>query len=160
MNKLSCKELRDKGNELGIIVYGQTWSLALKFLYKSKPVTRTTLTKSEEVFILTKDEHKNLINLKLKQGKVTQLSLNFDSFVGSILKVKLIRLNKCKWSDSKFSCGFYMKNYFCYHVIALAVNEKLLEIPNEYKNIAIGAKPKRGRKKKTDVGGLRRQPIY
>ena len=51
-----------------------------------------------------------------------------------------------------------MKNYFCYHLIALAVNEKLLQIPLEYKNIAIGAKPKRGRKKKAVVGGKRRQP--
>ena len=71
----------------------QTWSLAWSFLYKSKTVTRTTLINSEEVFILTKDEHKNLINLKLIQGKLTQLSLNFDSFVGSILKVKLISAN-------------------------------------------------------------------
>ena len=46
------------------------------------------------------------------------------------------------------SCSYFMKNYFCYHLIALAVNEKMLEIPLEYKNIAIGAKPKRGRKKK------------
>ena len=46
-----------------------------------------------------------------------------------------------------------MKNYFWYHLIALAVNEKLLQIPLEYKNIAIGAMPKRGRKKKAVVGG-------
>ena len=39
----------------------------------------------------------------------------------------------------------------------LAVNEKMLEIPLEYKNIAIGAKPKRGRKKKATVGGKRLQ---
>ena len=40
-----------------------------------------------------------------------------------------------------------MKNYFCYHIIALLVNEKMVKIPTEYKNIIIGGKPKRGRKK-------------
>jgi hypothetical protein len=57
------------------------------------------------------------------------------------------------WSDSKCSCSYFLKNYFCYHLIALAVNEGLLEIPLAYKNIAIGAKPKHGRKPKAVVGG-------
>ena len=46
----------------------------------------------------------------------------------------------------------YMKNYFCYYVIALAVNEKLLGIPNEYKNIDTVPQPKRGRKNKSSFG--------
>ena len=46
------------------------------------------------------------------------------------------------------------KSIFLYHIIALSVNEKLVEIPNKYKDIAIGAKTKRGRKKKEVVGGL------
>ena len=41
--------------------------------------------------------------------------------------------------------SWYMKKN-CYNLIALAVNKGLLEIPTEYKNTAIGAKPKRGRK--------------
>ena len=88
----------------------------------------------------------------------SQTNLNFDSFVECIIKVKIIQLNNSKWSDSICSCSWYMKNYFCYHLIALAVNEGLVEIPNEYKNIAIGAKPKRGRKKKAIIGGKKRQP--
>ena len=51
-----------------------------------------------------------------------------------------------------------MKNYFCYHIIAVAVSEKLVLIPNEYKDIAIGAKKKRGRKSKAIIGWLMRQP--
>ena len=64
------------------------------------------------------------------------------------MKVKLIKFNSAKWEDSKCSCSYYLKNYFCYHLIAIAVNEKVLNIPNEYKNVPIEAKPKRGRKPK------------
>ena len=67
--------------------------------------------------MLTKDEHKHLINTKIVQGKLSQLNLKFDDFIESIKKVKLINLSVSK----------------------LAVNKGLLQIPTEYKNLAIGA---------------------
>ena len=39
-----------------------------------------------------------------------------------------------------------MQNYFCYHIIAVAAYEKLVEIPTESKNVPISQK--RGRKAK------------
>ena len=73
-----------------------------------------------------------------------------------VKKIKIINLNRDKWTESKCSCRWYLKNYFCFHVIALAVNEKLTEIPMDYKNIPIQSKPKRGRKPKA-ISALIRQ---
>jgi len=39
-----------------------------------------------------------------------------------------------------------MKNYYCYHLIVVATNTGLVNIPNKYKNGNISAKAKRGRK--------------
>ena len=34
----------------------------------------------------------------------------------------LINLNKDDWAKSKCSCGWFMKNYNCYHLIVVATN--------------------------------------
>ena len=39
-----------------------------------------------------------------------------------------------------------MKNYNCYHLIVVATNTGLVNIPNKYKNVNISAKANRGRK--------------
>ena len=39
-----------------------------------------------------------------------------------------------------------MKNYYCYHLIVVATNTSLVNIPNKYKNVNISAKTKHGRK--------------
>ena len=93
-------------------VDGDTWSLAYHALYTSIPIVRTTMINSEEFFILTKDEHKQLINLKIIQGKYHQISLDFDSFIESMTKIKIIRLIRSKWSDSICSCYYYMRTTF------------------------------------------------
>ena len=81
-------------------VDGETWSLARNSLYTSKPIVRTAKMNSEDVFIFTRDGYKNLIDLKVIQGKFTQITHDFDSFVDRVIRVKTICLNKSKWSDS------------------------------------------------------------
>ena len=88
-------------------VDGTTWTKAYHALYTETPIVKTTNIISEEVFILTKGEYKDLINLKVIQGKFSQIVLDFDTFVDSIKKLKIIRLVKSKWSDSKCSCSYY-----------------------------------------------------
>jgi hypothetical protein len=59
-----------------------------------------------------------------------------------------------KWEDepkvkdffSTCSCTWYLKHYSCYHLIAVATHEKLVQIPNEFKDLPLEAKPKRGRR--------------
>ena len=80
------------------------------------------------------------------------MKLNFDQFIESATKVKIIYLDRNNWAKSKCNRSWFLKNYFCYHIIALAVNEKLVEIPIEFKNIPIENKAKRGRKAKAKVG--------
>ena len=41
-----------------------------------------------------------------------------------------------------------MKNYFCYHIVAVAVDENLTEIPIRCQTAEIAKKKKRGRKPK------------
>ena len=53
-----------------------------------------------------------------------------------------------RWTLSKCNCWWFLKNYFCYHIIAVAEYEKLVEIPTVSKNVPISQKPKRGRKAK------------
>ena len=40
----------------------------------------------------------------------------------------------------------------CYHIFSVAVNERLLAIPSEFKNAKIGQKPRLGRKPKAKKG--------
>ena len=81
----------------------------------------------------------NLWNNKYSKAK----SLNFEGIVSSLQKVKLVSLNKLKWTSSKCSCAFYLKNYFCYHIVAVAVQEDLKTIPHRYQTKKIATKKKR-----------------
>ena len=72
--------------------------------------------------------------------------------------VHLIEINIENWAKSTCNCSWFLKNYKCYHVIAIAANEKLVDFPIEYKNVAIRGKEKRGRKSKAKKA-LERQDI-
>ena len=61
--------------------------------------------------------------------------MKVDSFINYFTKVRIIKLNNEAWAKSKCSCGFFKKNYNCYHLISMAANLKLTEIPNKYKLI-------------------------
>ena len=94
------------------------------------------------MYLLTKQEHSSLINLQIAKSSFDKLDISFNNFVQVVKKIKIINLNRDKWTESKCSCRWYLKNYFCFHVIKLAVDEKLTEIPMDYKNIPIQSKPK------------------
>ena len=76
------------------------------------------------------------------------LPLSFDTYVKYFEKVRLIRLNRTDWMLSTCNCWYFLKNYYCYHIIAVAANEKLVEIPVQNKEVPIKQKTKRGRKSK------------
>ena len=77
-------------------------------------------------------------------GYYKKMKLCFNDFMAYFKAVRLIKLNRC-------SCGWFLKNYYCYHLIAVAKNEGLVEIPLEFKDVRIEAKPKRGRKAKAKL---------
>ena len=53
-----------------------------------------------------------------------------------------------KWKDGDCTCPMFLKNYMCKHLLGIAIQCKLVHPPPEAKNLEIGTKQKRGRKKK------------
>ncbi|RNA05859.1 hypothetical protein BpHYR1_033558 [Brachionus plicatilis] len=58
-----------------------------------------------------------------------------------ICKDFVLTTTEDSWATSKCSCCYYLKNYHCYHLIVLAVNQELVTIPTRYISVAI--EPKR-----------------
>ncbi len=99
------------------------------------------------LFVLTKKEDKELIDARCARDRFDSYS-DFDKFVATCFKIKTINSNVSKWDECACSCVYYAKHYSCYHIIAIAVAKKLTSIPDKFKNVPIGQKPKRGRKPK------------
>ena len=75
---------------------------------------------------------------------------DFDTFktkIGSLHYKELNKLNT--WLHSKCSCQHWMKNYFCHHVIYIAVNHKLAQFLDIHMTIPIGQTRSVGRPKGT-----------
>ena len=127
----------------------KTWELA--FLYLSDD------EKSDEDKALIKRVNKTDNYIMSKRG--TRIDNNyiarryerfddFDELINCMKSLPVVTLKRESWTDSYCTCSYNLKNYFCYHVIALAANEGLVVIDNVHKKRAIGQKPSAGRKKK------------
>ena len=115
------------------------WTFAYDYLFEGG---QALIQKTNDVYICSKKEHKRLIIAKYILGKYHLMKCNFDDFVMHF-KVHLIKLN-----TENCNCSWFLKNYYCYHLVAIAANEKLVEIPLGYKNVSIAPKNKRGGKAK------------
>ena len=118
--------------------------MAYDFLYKGQGLIK----KGKSVYVTALKEYQHLIIPIYVNGKYDLMKCDFDSYIEYFRKVRIIKLDKENWAKSICSCSWYLKKYSCYHLIAVAAHEKLVEIPIEYKNVPLGAKPKRGRKAK------------
>ena len=45
------------------------------------------------------------------------MNFSFDQFIETATKVKIIYLDRNTWAKSKCNCGWFLKNYFFYHII-------------------------------------------
>ena len=80
---------------------------------------------------------------------------------GTCIKcVKKITLSRANWSNSKCICCYYLKNYYCYHVIVIAVNEHLVDIPTQYKTVEIERKLQTGRPQLAKQALVRQQNFF
>ena len=134
-------------------ITNDTWSLAYDFLFTGG---QAVIKKSKNLFICTRKEHEKLIHQHYVHSRYNLLKCTFDEFINYFKKVRLIKLDRDNWANSKCNCSWFLKNYYCYHLIAVAKNEKLVEIPITNKNVAIPHLKKRGRKKKCNKNGLER----
>jgi hypothetical protein len=126
-------------------VTDKSYELAFTYLVQEPVIKRIG---NSNTFICTNKEFSKYINNDLIKNKFEKLNLNFDELNLSINNVKIIDLNRSSWSDSKCTCSYFQKNYFCLHIVAIASNEKIIEIPIQFKNLRISRKSKPGRKPK------------
>ena len=106
------------------------------------------LDKQKDIFIVAKKENTHYITQNFIAGRYELMTIAFDDFIDYNMGVRIIKLDKENWVNSKCSCGWYSKNYNCFHLIVVAVNQKLVQIPIEFKDVPIERKAKRGRKAK------------
>lgn len=123
----------------------KSYELAFTYLVQEPVIKRIG---NSNTFICTTKEYSKHINNDLIKDKYEKLDLSFDELNLSISRVKRVQLNRSSWSDSKCTCSYFLKNYFCLHIVAIACNEKIIDIPVQFKNLKISRKSKPGRKPK------------
>lgn len=125
----------------------QSWKLASNFLDSDSSMIKRI--GSLDTFILLDKSQSCLINLDFINSRFNKLEsdkdLSFDKLVSFQRGLSKVFLDRKNWSNSRCSCIFFFKNYYCFHIIALAVNQKLLTMPLKYNNKAIAPKAKAGR---------------
>ena len=126
-----------------IKVEDETWILTYHYLF-TEPVGIILKFGETDVFRLSRD--RALIKKDLMK------IANFDDFVKCMLNVHEVKLVRGKWEESTCSCFNFNKHYNCFHVMAVAVTEKLLVIPHKFRACPINQKKKTGRPKKAKIG--------
>jgi hypothetical protein len=126
-------------------VTDKCYELAFTYLVNEPLIKRVG---SSETFIVTNKSMSSYINNDLLKDNYSKLKMSFDELNLSLANVKRVQLNRESWTNSKCSCSYFFKNYFCLHIVAIASNEKIIAIPIQFKNLRISRKAKPGRKKK------------
>ena len=92
-----------------------------------------------------KDEHRDKLII-FERLINNQCELNFDDLKVLIKNVSLVDLeNPWQTSTCTWTCKFFSKQYFCSHVIIVAVGLQLVTIPEHCENVNIGNLKKKGR---------------
>ena len=97
----------------------------------------------EDLYVLQASQSRYLFNTAVKW------STKNKAIVKSRLPTIVYLLVVIQWLHSKCSCQHWMKNYFCYHVIYIAVNHKLAQFLDIHMTIPIGQTRSVGRPKGT-----------
>jgi len=112
-------------------VPNKSWTMAYDFLHKGDGIIK----KGKNVFVGALKEYKDLIVPLYYNGKYDLIKSDFDSYIEYFRRVRIIRLDKEDWAKRSCSCTWYLKHYSCYHLIAVAAHENLVQIPNEFKEL-------------------------
>jgi len=73
----------------------------------------------------------------------------FDDYVSHVHTINYVSFVKQDWITSVCSCVFLAKNYYCHHIIGLAVHKGKAAYLDIHKQIPIGQSRPRGQPKKT-----------
>jgi hypothetical protein len=120
---------RGEGDKVEKIFYeapnvpNKSWTMAYDFLHKGDGIIK----KGKNVFVSALKEYKDLIVPLYYNGKYDLIKSDFDSYIEYFRRVRIIKLDRENWAKSSCSCSWYLKNYSCYHLIAVATHEKLVK---------------------------------
>ena len=133
-------EGKDKEFKEIVRVKDETWVLTDNFLYREgKGHIKKLIDK--DIFILTHDIA--LINDDFNNNNIQNLNfVGFDSFIECCKRVHIVSFNREIWAKSKCTCWYYLKKYHCYHIFVIAVNERLITIPIQYKILKLAKSPR------------------
>jgi hypothetical protein len=121
------------------------WPLAYTWIKENGMMFRY-LNAPGVCFIVTKQKYQHLITNFMNFLSAENLNFDFDSLNNIVSHVFVVTMDEKVWMNSKCTCYYYQKKYFCIHIICVAVNLNLVKIPPHCKNmVQIGEKPKRGR---------------
>ena len=123
-------------------------SFEYAFHFRSGQPIIKNFNKKKDEFIVCKKEFDSKSNELLFKYKYEKCSLSFDELYSKYDNIRKVTLNRQSWTNSKCTCNYFLKNYFCYHIVAVAVEENLADIPTRCQTAEIAKKKKRGRKPK------------
>jgi hypothetical protein len=106
----------------------------------------------QSTYVLARKEDKAKYFKGYVQGRYTISKMTFDILMDTMKSVHIIKLLRDKWEKSSCTCCYFLKNYFCYHLVAVAVQQNLHTIPFEYCTQLFQMNKKRGRKPKIKAG--------
>ena len=151
-NYVICNSFQDREGvkpfHEDINISDKTWEKAYQAFHMTEATISRVGSKNSNRFVFYKNDDEALINSDFLSSKFSKLRVSFDELMELNLKFPRIDLNRSDWAASRCCCSYFLKNYFCSDVIAIASNAKLVTIPDIHKNVPIGQKTKRGRKPK------------
>ena len=130
------------------LISEQTWIRAYHFLFDNEGENEVQYCKQNFFYLVAKKENTQYITKNFISGNYDLMTIAFDDFIDYNRGVRLVKRDRKNWINSTCTCGWYLKNYNCYHLIVVAVNKGLTTIVNDYKDVPIERKLKRGRKAK------------
>jgi hypothetical protein len=130
----------------------EIWTIVWNYLHNTDAEDKILIKQlppaSSNKFVITRHKYKDLIDTDFVKKRYDHLKDDFNQFIHRTCKINVVNLSLDNWKESKCSCVWFLKNYLCVHVVAIAVNKNLVQIPMTFKNLPFGVKPKRGRKAK------------
>ncbi len=99
-------------------VSDNTWKMAFNFLYGDSQGLIQQVESSDKYKLTTG----NLAWFDVKQFEIKNLKAVFH-YANNVSEVTL---NRHEWAKSTCTCGFFLKNYSCYHVLVVALKFKYI----------------------------------
>ncbi len=142
----------------GVPIGASSWEKAYQKLHMCKDYKLQRIPSLENNFVMFKCQDAGICSVDFLKGKLNKVTVDFDRFIELHKKFPRIVLDRSDWAKSSCSCSWFMKHYFCCHIVAVASNQQVATIPDKHKHVEIGQKKKRGRKPKAPKA-LVRQPF-